>query len=499
MLSPEQEEIVAWFETGVARGARHANLAVRARAGTGKTFTILAGVQRAPETRAPHVTLLAAFNKTIAGELQARVGGNPRIHAKTLHALGCRFVFAQRPKAKVDESGRRARLLAQAALNTQTADRVCDAVAKLHTKAREVVPFARDARDLQWLIYRFNIEIPDTTSARFVCDAALRAMTIAREDHGTLSETFDFADMIYLPLVCDWTRRMYSLVVIDEAQDMTAAQLELARRVAYTNGRIAIVGDDRQAIYSFRGADADGFGRLRLELQAVELPLLVTRRCARDIVTAAQAIVPDIAALPEAPRGIVRKIDKAALAAQVQEGDFVLSRTNGPLIRVALALLKRDLCARVRGKDVGRQAQALLRALDPATTAEIPALVAGWAVIERSRAQGLLPDVQEARLDAIEDQVAVLTELAAGCADVAAVRRRIDLLFDDDAVGATVVTCSSVHRAKGLEAARVFLLEGTFRGSGHEGEEANIRYVAITRARSELVWVGGYERARDAA
>lgn len=56
-----------------------------------------------------------------------------------------------------------------------------------------------------------------------------------------------------------------------------------------------------------------------------------------------------------------------------------------------------------------------------------------------------------------------------------------------------MITCSSVHRAKGLEADRVFVLAETLRD--HTVEEMNIRYVAITRAKRELVWVGGLEGA----
>lgn len=60
---------------------------------------------------------------------------------------------------------------------------------------------------------------------------------------------------------------------------------------------------------------------------------------------------------------------------------------------------------------------------------------------------------------------------------------------------------STVHRAKGLEADRVWLLETTFKakrrgedeGDGWRSgaEEANIRYVAITRSKHELVWLQG--------
>jgi len=61
--SAQQEAIFGWF------GSAGGNLVVRARAGTGKTTTILEGIGRAPEGK----ILLCAFNKRIAEELQTKV------------------------------------------------------------------------------------------------------------------------------------------------------------------------------------------------------------------------------------------------------------------------------------------------------------------------------------------------------------------------------------------------------------------------------------------
>ena len=73
--------------------------------------------------------------------------------------------------------------------------------------------------------------------------------------------------------------------------------------------------------------------------------------------------------------------------------------------------------------------------------------------------------------------------------------RKLDMLFNDEA-GATSVMCSTVHKAKGLEADRVWVLEDTLR-SGGIGEE-NIRYVAYTRARKELCLVSLLKGGSDA-
>jgi superfamily I DNA/RNA helicase len=82
----------------------------------------------------------------------------------------------------------------------------------------------------------------------------------------------------------------------------------------------------------------------------------------------------------------------------------------------------------------------------------------------------------------------MLISLTDGAKSVDDVIGRIEALFTDDGLGAAgVITCSSVHRAKGLEAERVFVLRDTIRD--HNQEERNIHYVAITRAKRELVFV----------
>ncbi len=53
-------------------------------------------------------------------------------------------------------------------------------------------------------------------------------------------------------------RRRFRYVVVDEAQDANPQQLTLVRRLVGEAGNVAFVGDDDQAIYSFRGAVRDG-------------------------------------------------------------------------------------------------------------------------------------------------------------------------------------------------------------------------------------------------
>lgn len=487
--SPQQDRIFGWF----ADASGH--LIVRARAGTGKTTTIIEGITRAPEDR----ILLAAFNKRIAEELKSRLT-NPAAEAKTLHAVGFSCVRRFWESISLADGNRRALGLAEAVCGQQAPDAIKKIVANLCTKGREMAPHATEpgslidialafdcAPDAEWAEYGFDVQY---------CDArALEAMQLAAEKkpvHG-----IDFADMLYLPVRNHWLHPMFDLVVVDEAQDMTVTQLEIARGVC--RGRIAVVGDDRQAIYAFRGADATSLDRLKAELGAVELGLTVTYRCAQVITQAAQRLVPDLEAHHSNPEGAIEvAMSVDAVVTRAEPGDFVLSRINAPLASVAMAMLRANKRVKIQGKDIGAGLKALVRKLAKGKAASsIPEFLVKLVAWERREVDRLEKMDREDRIDAVRDKAETIRHLTDGVAGPRELEARLDHLFTDDPMVGAVV-CSSVHKAKGLEAGRVFVLRSTLyprppKGRTHTParmqEEANIEYVAITRAQRTLVWV----------
>lgn len=505
--SPQQHAIYGEFKTGTD------NVVVEAFAGCGKTTTILEAINHAPESR----ILLAAFNKRIQEELQARLG-NTNAQAKTLHGLGFSFVTRYWERVQVERrQGRgqlsRAQALTERACGAGAPDAIKKLVTTLHTKAREICPQAKNATlyddkvmvirgDLYDLMFDFDC-VPDAEwvaegfDLSYVEVHALKAMEIAAEEKPVTG--IDFADMIYLPLRNRWLRPMFDLVVVDEAQDMTAAQLELAEGVCA--GRLVLVGDPNQAIYGFRGADSQSLSRLRVKLNARVFPLSVTYRCGRAIVAAAQSFVPGFTAAETNSPGDVQSITYRQIGECVDLGDFVLSRTNAPLVACAMALIRAKKRARVAGRDIGSGLKALLHKLTRAKKVNsVPAFLerlGTWAIKETERA---VRAGQERQVDVIADRAETLRTLADGAIGLKEIEDRIDDLFTDDGLGSLgVITCSSVHKAKGLEANRVFVLRDTLnrkmgkkpKTPAQEQEEKNIEYVAITRARNILVWVIG--------
>lgn len=497
----ENKAIFSWFEKGKG------HLIVRARAGSGKSTCIIEGIMHAPEKK----ILVAAFNKDIQRAMDAKLK-NACAQAKTLHALGFGFVKQRWPEAEVDSTGSRTETLVNRAIydlwptelvqdmsKPRTYDEFegCDEHGvrlgcKILSSARDVVPLAMTEEEILDVIYELD-HVPETHmemkgwTCQVYARIVLKAMELALEK----SRIIDFADMVYLPLRNRWTRETYDLVCVDEAQDMNAGQLELARRVCKANGRIVVVGDDRQGVYSFRGADSQSLDRLKKELNAQELGLTVTWRCPQSIVDYAATLVPDIKARPNAPLGLIETIDASKLEERAQPGDFVLSRINAPLMKACLSLIRKGVRARILGKDIGQRLSNIAKKLRASNVEIFYVRLGEWARREIARAKKAK---RPSREQLICDQADTLRALLFNLTDINQLYRRIDDLFGDR--DALAVQFSTVHKAKGLEADRVFILKDTlyaFKGKGKDPlEEQNIEYVAVTRAKCELIWVNGF-------
>ena len=480
--SPQQKGIFDFFREG--RG----NLVVRARAGSGKTTTILEACKHVP---AGGKTLLAAFNKRIAVELQGRVGDLVGVEAKTLHSLGLAFIRRMWRDVVIEKDVDYAR--ARQAAGTDAPDEIVEMVEKLAGLLKNMDPFTKDTEEAAEIGEEFDIDPGEDWeeegwTLHRVAQIAIKARDLAKERDSKNRVSFD--DMIFIPIANNFVRAWYTLVVVDEAQDMNYSQLLLAQKACKREGRIVVVGDDRQAIYGFRGADSDGIDRLKQELSARELGLTVTYRCGKKIVAVAQKLVPDFSAGPSNPDGVVDACSIDKLIDEAQPSDFILSRTNAPLMSVCLRLLKKGKRARIEGRDVAAGLRAIVKGMKARSVPQFIQKVGAWRERQEQRATKIRKaSTRTAKLDVIRDQAEMLISMAEGCASVDEILVRTETLFGDSSNGnpADSIVCSSVHRSKGLETDRVFVLMDTIRAD--DTEENNIAYVAYTRAKARLTMV----------
>jgi DNA helicase-2/ATP-dependent DNA helicase PcrA len=470
--SAEQNLIFNWFATGTG------NAVVQARAGTGKTTTIKHAFSVAPEA----AMLYAVFNKKNQREAEAKIT-DPRVDVRTLHSLGFLYIQSVWRDVKPDDTVERERI---EFVHAGLPDDAAGAIERLVGFAKNTfacMPTTEQLVDLaadRGIFASDESEYPVSKLAAIALDSMKLALV--------KSDRISFNDMVWLPVVNNWVSPRFDLVCIDEAQDMNMPQLEMAIRACKTPGRICVVGDDRQAIYGFRGAASDGMGLMKSRLSAITLGLTTTYRCPKSVVCLAAEIVNDYRAAESAPEGTVDSIGLSALVEHAKVGDAILSRLNAPLMSTCLQLLRRGVSARIEGRDIGRQLVGMVRKLRAKSVPDFLRKLNAWG--EKQTARLNCGRNAEAKVALVADQVATLTAVAEDAKSISDIENRITSLFEDSdsKTAKPAVVLSSCHKAKGLEYDRVFILRDTFKPS-RGLEEANIYYVAITRAKAHLTFV----------
>lgn len=465
------------------------NVTVVARAGTGKTTTIIEAFRHAPE----ETILYAVFNKKNQREAVSKIT-DPRVEVKTLHALGYAFIQRVWSGVKPDDSVEYDRL--EQVAGNSLPDEVRDAIIKLVGFGKNCL-LKPTVGGLIELAEERGIDAADSESKEMggwvVARIAAVALKVIEASHERdILNRISFNDMVYLPVAMGWVRPWFNFVVVDESQDMNAPQIEMARLAC--KGRLWLVGDDRQAIYIFRGAMHNCMSLFEERFAAKRLTLTTTYRCPKLVVQMAAQYVPDYHAADSAPEGIVRDTEISNIITQAVIGDAILSRINAPLMPLCLRLLRQGIPARIEGRDVGKMLLSIIKKLKAKSVPDFVKRVQTWGDKQIARA-GRSKNMA-AKVETIKDQVDTLIALAEGAANVGEIESRTLSLFQnsDDRGVRPAVVLSSTHKAKGLEWERVFVLRETYLRKGKESrEEENLLYVAITRSKAELVLCYGQE------
>ncbi|MBU2781777.1 ATP-dependent helicase [Acidithiobacillus caldus] len=132
----------------------------------------------------------------------------------------------------------------------------------------------------------FRVERPDLDwcTTQGIEDPALfcqvlRLFEEERAEAGAMSFDDLVGDLLELSLhsdaIYDLLSDRYDLMIVDEFQDMTRANLDLIRVFAGSRASVVAIGDDDQSIYGFRGADVNlmvrDFGRYFPKFQTYTL------------------------------------------------------------------------------------------------------------------------------------------------------------------------------------------------------------------------------------
>jgi DNA helicase II / ATP-dependent DNA helicase PcrA len=491
-----------------------APLAIVAAAGSGKTTVLTRRIAHRvltdPTMTAQHALVLT-FTTQAARELQLRLrraGIRDRIEAGTFHAIALRLLrqraidAGQRPPSVVTD---RARLV------------------------QEALPSSRHRREAQLLLTELDwararrIRLGDYAVAarqagrRSPVDAAdliavAEGYALVKRRRGVL----DFDDLLEQCLLALHTDKLWAAGVrwryrhlfVDEAQDINPLQHALLEAIRDDRPDICLVGDPRQAIFGFNGADPAIMQHVDHRYPGVTLVRLRRNyRCSPQIIAAARAVLEHSgqdddsvsAANAAEPARVVSFADADAendgvahLARELVgvhrpwRTCAVLARTTAQLNAVGKALAALGIPVNTQGSSSNR---ALAAALGEAYThRSTPALVE-W--VEQVSADDSAEPIRTRVAEAADRY------LAQGVGMTFRAWVELHSPFDDIEEEETDdgVELLTFHGAKGREWPTVIII-GAERGlvphvsavtPAQRDEEARLLYVACTRARETLV------------
>lgn len=486
------------------------NLLLAAVAGSGKTSTILWLMEQLREAGQLPKTLYTSFARRNIDDVKPRLPTG--VSAETMHALGLRAIKAAvRGRPRVD-GGKGRKLLHEVLRDAQERRLLGGVVLKLVGAATSqgLVPSSVDGERLvddspeAWeaLCERFGVDAPegDEVYLRGAIEAARTLLALKLRDLASI----DFDDMLLAPVVFGFPAQRYDLIFIDEAQDLSPVQQAFLRALVGPEGRVVIVGDEHQAIYGFRGADTDSLGTLAAEWRARRFPLARSYRCPQAVGPLVAPIVPHFEVHEGNPEGLVEHRGDAAMALpHMAPADMVLCRNNAPLVKLAYAALAQRIPVRVLGRDIGAGLLALVKRLRPSNVGDLLARLDAYEAQEVGKLTA--GEQSSAKIQAVQDRCACLRVIATSVDDLDQLEADVSSLFVDDDEKAGRLTLSSCHKAKGLEAERVWILDRDLLGNTKRAkteeqarQEHNLAYVAYTRTRHDLFFVETKAKAKAA-
>ena len=480
------------------RDTETGNIAIDAVAGSGKTTTAVRSIPYAAR-RFKRIGF-TAFSKEIARTLQERAGSS--CIAGTMHSMGLKLVRDRFGDVGAPNNLKyldicKAEFPSWFSTGTKGFKRIRNEFAAFQalTKIVREQNIAIESvttdkvKKIANICGQQGISLPSLTHLTELVGGVFRCLEIGADN----PKSIDFGDMVWLPVHHKMGVDQFDLIYGDEAQDFNPIQQALFMQLGEKK---VIIGDPFQSIMGFSGADCQSFKNLTNWLNARVLPLSVCWRCPKSHLDLARVLVPHIEASPNAIQGEIDSILLDRLVATAEPKDMILSRANAPLVGVAYRLLQSGKPAIVRGKNIGDGIIGLVEKLQPFDMHDLNVRVGRWK--EREIQKLVERDASQESFKTLDDQTDCIKEMASSFDTVDEFISGCQKLFgDDNDTRPDQVILSSAHRAKGLEAKNITILQPSKFGAWGETEEAyqqelNLLYVALTRAQSSLKFCGSF-------
>lgn len=527
------------MQAAAALAPRDRPLVIVAGAGSGKTATLVARIAHIVDAKWATASQVLAVTHTTkaAAELKERLAqaGVSGVSCHTVHAAAWKVVrenFQAAGFSRVPQLVSNTFPLVRTALDHVTSSRSDAAlVADVTTEIEWARSFGISFSQYANAIVQRKRTPPADVKLIVATWEAFEQLKVAQG-------CIDFADVLSAATrvlandVCAQTiRDCWRAVVVDEFQDTDRSQYEFLSAVRGGRPLYSVVGDRRQTIYSFKGADSELLFEAVNDSEATVVQLSTSYRCSRQILSWANAAIGTKygAALEGVSDGPTPKLEVAANEEEevdavvaglnqwrrqgVQFSDMaILFRFNSAAARFEAALSRAQIPYHVTGSQPFFERAEVLGVLSPfgkvarsmpETNGALELLRAanstGWDEHHSPSGQGVSRGRWESVL-ALVDMVRSTPGLSSG-------ELLQSLLSGARGGGGAGVTLATIHAAKGLEWSAVCVvgcaegqLPSVYATTPTEiEEERRLFYVALTRAKTHLLLTYPLKRGKGSA
>ena len=307
-------------------------------------------------------------------------------------------------------------------------------------------------------------------------------------------------------------------IVSHNCQDATTLQLYFIKFIKRKGGRYVFCGDSQQAIYYFASSNANNYEGIKKMFAPVkEFDLPICYRCP----TSHLKRVNNEFAIPilprdNAPEGFIKTIKNNEIKEYIQPGDMIISRKNKYLPEVILQMSIAGIPIYIEDKDFVDRVKKIakktklnsLKSLENNINKSVNRAKENILNLEtfQKETEGMTKEEQEnlaqekAESNSQVDSSLFLLKIIDSylnkypMASVEEFRVYLDKLLNTYPRPDAVRICS-IHKAKGLEADNVFVLNEAkyeylpFASPEQNQQEKNLSYIATTRARNGLYLV----------
>ena len=549
LFTAEQNNIFEFIRSGSGHGI------IDAVAGAGKTTTIMECARYVADKTD---VLFCAFNKSIQTEITNKFNkqGLNQITVKTIHALGFQILKENNITGKKivpDENKYKTILNKDAELQDEIKvylnELICingfepdETESKKQFAVKELVYLFKDRLldinqkiratltvldldNFKKLIEHFNffseVEISSKTFNKEIELYFESSKILLNAGNAAAKESLiiDYTDMLYLPYILNLrASKTYSFLFIDECQDLSKSQLAIVLKYGNINGRILAVGDPFQSIYGFAGADIDSFSRVRDTINARPLPLTTCFRCPPNVVNLAASIRQDIRAKKQ-ESGIIEEISFKQVINRAGKNDLIISRYREPILFLVFDFINQNKRVQIHRdevyeiinelKNLFKQEERNVTLTEDNGGFELikKSVINRWKYIINNDAMKLTNSIErqiyvQSKTEYLNNRLEFLHKKYLQWKNVCpAIDDILKKIKEFISASDNCVKLSTIHRAKGLEAERVFILNFDelpyFKPNQKYWEslqEKNLKYVAITRAMRELYLVRSEKR-----